>query len=48
MVDDLKSSRPDDQHFVVPQRAHGEVVRTYIVRIDEATEKLRHHPRRPD
>jgi len=48
MVDDLKSSRPDDQHFVVPRRAHGEVVRTYIARIDEATARLRHHPRRPD
>lgn len=48
MVDDLKSSRPDDQHFVVPRRAHGEVVRTYIVRIDAATANLRHHPPRPD
>lgn len=48
MVDDLKSSRPDDQHFVVPRRAHGEVVRTYIARIDAATATLRRHPRRPD
>jgi hypothetical protein len=48
MVDDLKSSRPDDRHFVVPRRAHGEAVRTYIVRIDEAAATLRHHPRRPD
>src|SRR3989442_3029518 len=23
MVDDLKSSRPDDRHFVVPRRADG-------------------------
>ena len=48
MVDDLKSSRPDDLHFVVPRRAHGEAMRTYIARIDEATARLRRHPRRPD
>ena len=48
MVDDLKSSRPDDRHFVVPRRAHGEAVRTYIGRIDEATAQLRRHPRQPD
>src|SRR5216110_3868878 len=48
MVDDLKSSRPDDRHFVVPRRAHGEVVRAYITRIDEATAQLRRHPRQPD
>jgi hypothetical protein len=48
MVDDLKSSRPDDRHFVVPRRARGEAVRTYIGRIDEATAGLRGHPRRPD
>src|SRR5213596_1927856 len=47
MVDDLKSSRPDDQHFVVPRRAHGEAMRTYIARIDEAAARLRRHPRRP-
>ena len=48
MVDDLKSSEPDDSHFVVPRRAHGENVRAYIARIDEATVRLRHHPRKPD
>ncbi len=48
MVDDLKSSRPDDSHFVVPRRAHGERVRAYIGRIDEATARLRSHLRRPD
>ncbi len=48
MVDDLKSSRPDDRHFVVPRRAHGEAVRAYIARIDEATARLRGHPPRPD
>jgi len=48
MVDDLKSSRPDDRHFVVPRRQHGEAMRVYIGRIDEATAQLRRHPRRPD
>jgi hypothetical protein len=48
MVDDLKSSEPDDRHFVVPRRVRGEAVRTYIGRIDEATVQLRRHPRQPD
>lgn len=48
MVDDLKSSKPDDQHFIVPRRAQGEPVRVYIGRIDEATQRLRRHPRQPD
>src|SRR5712671_5962477 len=48
MVDDLKSSRPDDRHFVVPRRAPGEAVGAYIGRIDAATAGLRRHPRRPD
>jgi hypothetical protein len=48
MVDDLKSSQPDDRHFVVPRRAHGEPVRAYISRIDEATARLRRHPRHAD
>lgn len=48
MVDDLKSSRPDDSHFVLPRRAKAESVPAYIVRIDGATDKLRRHPRRPD
>ncbi len=48
MVDDLKSSRPDDRHYVLPQRTPGEVIRDYVVRIEEATERLGHHPRRPD
>jgi hypothetical protein len=48
MVDDLKSSRPDDRHFVVPRRGHGETVRAYVGRIDEATARLRGHPRQPD
>jgi hypothetical protein len=48
MVDDLKSSRPDDPHFVLPARAANEPVRDYITRIAEATDRLRHHPPRPD
>ena len=48
MVDDLKSSRPDDRHFVLPRRAQAESVRAYVVRIDTATEKLRRHPQRLD
>src|SRR5438552_15669977 len=47
MVDDLKSAQPDDRHFVVPRRGHGEAVRAYIGRIDEATARLRRHPRHP-
>ena len=48
MVDDLRSSAPDDPHYVVPRRQHGEVIRAYIGRIDEATASLRRHPPRPD
>ena len=48
MVDDLKSSRPDDRHFVLPRRGHAESTMAYVVRIDEATANLRRHPRRPD
>lgn len=48
MVDDLKSSRPDDSHFVLPRRAKAESVGAYIIRIDGATDRLRRHPRRPD
>ena len=48
MVDDLRSSQPDDRHFVVPRRAPAESIRAYIARIDEATARLRRHPRRPD
>lgn len=48
MMDDLRSVQPDDRHFVVPRRTHGESVRDYIIRIDEATDGLHRHPRRPD
>jgi len=48
MVDDERSSEPDDAHFVVPRRTTGEGVRPYIARIDEAAARLRRHPRHPD
>lgn len=48
MVDDLESSQPDDQHFVVPRRRKGETSQAYIGRIDEATARLHRHPRQPD
>src|SRR5216117_4536211 len=48
MVDDLKSTQPDDRHFVLPRREHGESVRAYIVRIDTATSALRRHKRGTD
>jgi hypothetical protein len=48
MVDDLKSTRPDDRHFVLPGRAHAESIRAYIGRISAATNGLRKHPRHPD
>jgi hypothetical protein len=48
MVDDLKSSQPDDPHFVVPERQAGESLRSYIGRIEAATGRLRDHPSIPD
>jgi broad specificity phosphatase PhoE len=48
MVDDLKSSQPDDSHFVMPRRAPGEKLPAYTSRIHEARDKLRHHPPKPD
>lgn len=48
MVDDLKSSQPDDRHYVVPQRRPGESIRDYTLRIEEATVGLKRHPPRPD
>jgi hypothetical protein len=48
MVDDLKSPKPDDRHFVLPRRQHAESIRAYIVRIDQAAAGLSRHPRRPD
>src|SRR5438034_10786981 len=35
MVDDLRSSQPDDPHYVVPRRAHAEGTRAYIARRSE-------------
>ena len=48
MVDDLKSPQPDDRHFVLPRRLHGETIRAYVGRIDAATTGLRRHPRQVD
>lgn len=48
MVDDLKSSQPDDPHFVLPRRAGGESIRAYIGRISDATVNLRRHPPQTD
>lgn len=48
MVDDLRSSKPDDRHFVIPKRGLLESVRLYVTRVDEAAATLRHHPPRPD
>ncbi|SRR6266550_1027201 len=48
MVDDLKSEQPDDRHFVLPRRERGEATRAYIIRIDNAADALRRHPRLPD
>ena len=48
MVDDLKSSQPDDSHFVMPRRTPGEKLPAYTSRIHEARDKLRHHPPKPD
>jgi hypothetical protein len=48
MVDDLRSTKPDDPHFVLPRRTPGEAIPTYIARVAEATAHLRRHPRRPD
>jgi hypothetical protein len=48
MMDDLKSSQPDDPHFVVPRREANEEIPSYVRRIDHATTRLAHHPRRSD
>jgi hypothetical protein len=48
MVDDLKSSRPDDPHFVLPRRTRGEALRAYIGRITEHIAGLRRHPPQAD
>jgi broad specificity phosphatase PhoE len=44
MVNDLKSSEPDDPHFVVPSRLPEESFRDYSTRIDAATLAVRQHP----
>ena len=44
MVDDLKSSQPDDPHFVLPARMPDQPARDYIAQIDAAAENVRQHP----
>ena len=48
MVDDLKSSEPDDPQFVLPRREPGEDIPSYIRRIDEATSRVEAHPPLPE
>jgi len=48
MMDDLRSSEPDDPRYVLPARAPHERLRDYAERIDAAAARLRHHPPRPD
>ena len=43
MVDDLKSSAPDDPHFVVPLRRPGEPIPSWIGRIEDAAIQLASH-----
>jgi hypothetical protein len=47
MMDDLNSSEPDDPHFVLPRQRGGETIRSYVGRIDEATDRLAAHPPEP-
>jgi hypothetical protein len=47
-VDDLRSSEPDDPHFVLPSRNRNESTEAYIARIHQAREKLQEHPYGPD
>ncbi|MBI4500286.1 MAG: hypothetical protein HY700_03905 [Gemmatimonadetes bacterium] len=44
MVDDLKSSEPDDPDFRLPRRERGESLAEYVKRIDQASEKLAREP----
>jgi len=44
MVDDLKSTEPDDPHFVLPARMPDESVRDYTARIESATDAVKQHP----
>ena len=48
MVDDLRSSQPDDPHFALPRRKRGQAVCDYIRSVAQAAEQLKHHPAHPD
>jgi hypothetical protein len=41
MVNDLRSSAPEDLRFVLPQREAGEPLRRYIARVEQAALALR-------
>ena len=43
MVDDLRSTLPDDPNFVVPRRKPSEPARDYTFRIQQAASRLRRH-----
>jgi hypothetical protein len=45
LVDRIGSSEPDDPAFVLPVRSPGERVTDYRLRVEAATDRLRHrHP----
>src|SRR3989454_1904567 len=48
MVDDLKSREPDDRHFVLPRRGQGGAGSAVNGPVEDATARLRQHPRRRD
>jgi hypothetical protein len=43
LVDRIGSSEPDDPAFVLPVRALDESVTDYRLRVEAATDRLRHH-----
>jgi len=49
MVNTPRSSRPEDPDFVIPTRGPRESVADYLVRISQATDRVRtrHHTPRP-
>ncbi len=46
--DDLADLLSAVERFEKAVEAHGESIRAYIIRIDNAADGLRRHPRRPD
>jgi hypothetical protein len=41
MMDDLKSSQPEDPLFVLPRREPDESLPSYTLRVDDAAQRLR-------